>query len=34
MRDYDKSLGEILPKDFNAQVKSLTGKEVPARRSF
>jgi hypothetical protein len=30
MRDYDKSLGEILPKDFNAQVKSLTGKESPA----
>jgi hypothetical protein len=34
MRDYDKSLGEILPKDFNAQVKSLTGKEAPARRSY
>jgi hypothetical protein len=34
MRDYDKSLGEILPKDFNAQVKSLTGKEAPPRRSF
>jgi hypothetical protein len=34
MREYDKSLGEILPKDFNAQVKSLTGKEAPARRKY
>jgi len=34
MREYDKSLGAILPAGFNESVKSITGKDVPVRRSF
>jgi hypothetical protein len=34
MRDYDQSLGAILPQNFNEQVTAITGKAPVQRRSF
>lgn len=34
MRDYDKSLGAILPNNFNEQVTAITGKAPTQRRSY
>lgn len=34
MREYDQSLGSVLPKNFNEQFKEITGKELPKRRSY
>lgn len=34
MREYDQSLGSVLPKDFNNQVTAITGKAPTQRRDF
>lgn len=34
MREYDQSLGAILPKDFNQQVTAITGKAPAQRRDY
>jgi hypothetical protein len=34
MRDYDKSLGAILPENFNDQVTAITGKAPVARKDY
>lgn len=34
MREYDQSLGSVLPKDFNAQVTAITGQAPTPRKDY